>query len=122
MKVLRERVIDYDDRDHQVWMLITDVPKLKSPWQYICFVLNVIIPGDLFKLSKGFRFWNDDSELFLGEVEQDLVHGGSLLAFLGVHPNRLDLFHLLGGSNCEEELGGREGAEELPAGDEHQKR
>ena len=28
-----------------MWALITDVPKLKTPWQYVCFLLNVIIPG-----------------------------------------------------------------------------
>ena len=42
---MRERVIDLDARDAEVWRLITDVPKVKTPWQYICFILNVIIPG-----------------------------------------------------------------------------
>ena len=46
MKFMKEKVIDIDEKDAQVWMLITDVPKLKSPWQYICFILNVIIPGN----------------------------------------------------------------------------
>ena len=44
-KFLKERVIANDERDAQVWALITDVPKMKAPWHYICFVLNVIIPG-----------------------------------------------------------------------------
>ena len=47
MKVIRERVIDYDDRDQEVWRLITDVPRLTNPWNWICFVLNVIIPGKI---------------------------------------------------------------------------
>ena len=50
MKIMKERVISVDERDAQVWNLITDVPRLKSPWQYVCFVLNVIIPGNHFFL------------------------------------------------------------------------
>ena len=42
---VKDRVIGVDDKDRQVWQLITDVPKLKGPWQYICFILNVLIPG-----------------------------------------------------------------------------
>ena len=42
---MKNRVIDYDEKDKQVWMLITDVPIMKSPWQYVCFILNVIVPG-----------------------------------------------------------------------------
>ena len=45
MKFVKESVIAVDEKDRQVWQLVTDVPKLKAPWQYICFILNVIIPG-----------------------------------------------------------------------------
>ena len=45
VKFMKESVIGVDEKDRQVWALITDVPKLASPWQYICFILNVIIPG-----------------------------------------------------------------------------
>jgi hypothetical protein len=45
MKFMKEKVIDIDEKDRQVWALITDVPKLKTPWQYVCFIFNVIIPG-----------------------------------------------------------------------------
>jgi len=44
---MRERVIDIDEKDAQVWALITDVPKIKSPWSYVCLILNVIIPGNI---------------------------------------------------------------------------
>ena len=46
MKFMRERVIDVDQKDQEVWRLITDVPRVKTPWQYVCFILNVIIPGN----------------------------------------------------------------------------
>ena len=42
---MRERVIDIDENDRRVWEIITDVPALKAPWQYVCFVLNVVFPG-----------------------------------------------------------------------------
>lgn len=54
---MKERVIDIDDKDRQVWALITDVPKVKTPWQYVCFILNVIIPGKNLK--------NNDIDLIL---------------------------------------------------------
>ena len=46
-RIIKEQ-LDVDEKDKQVWILITDVPLLKSPWQYICFILNVIIPGTSF--------------------------------------------------------------------------
>ena len=46
MKFMKEKVMDIDAKDAQVWALITDVPKIKTPWQYVCFILNVIIPGN----------------------------------------------------------------------------
>mmetsp|Transcript_1605 Transcript_1605/g.1545 ORF Transcript_1605/g.1545 Transcript_1605/m.1545 type:complete len:135 (+) Transcript_1605:43-447(+) len=45
VQFMKEKMIDNDQRDKEVWEHITNVPQLKSPWQYICFVLNVIIPG-----------------------------------------------------------------------------
>jgi hypothetical protein len=35
IKFMKERVIDVDSRDARVWELITDVPKVKTPWQYL---------------------------------------------------------------------------------------
>ena len=34
-----------DDKDKQVWDLITDVPKLGKLWAALCLILNIIIPG-----------------------------------------------------------------------------
>ena len=34
-----------DDKDKQVWDLITDVPKLGKLWAVLCLILNIIIPG-----------------------------------------------------------------------------
>ena len=51
MKFMKEKVLDMDDKDKQAWQIITDVPKMKTPWQYICFILNVIIPGKTYLLS-----------------------------------------------------------------------
>ena len=41
----REYMFTVDEKDKQAWHIITDVPKMPSPWQYVCFILNVIIPG-----------------------------------------------------------------------------
>ena len=64
---MKDRVIDIDDRDAQVWHFITDVPKVGSPWQYVLFVLNVIIPGkDTAKsLHLRDRFRHDGRQLLL---------------------------------------------------------
>ena len=50
VKFMKERVIDIDENDRRVWEIITDVPALKAPWQYVCFILNVLIPGKLCKI------------------------------------------------------------------------
>ena len=47
-KFMKERIIANDERDQRLWELITDVPKLNKPWNYICFITNVIIPGMIF--------------------------------------------------------------------------
>ena len=51
VKFMKERVIDIDENDRRVWEIITDVPALKAPWQYVCFILNVLIPGKHHYLS-----------------------------------------------------------------------
>lgn len=62
VKFMKEKVIDIDAKDQQVWALITDVPKIKTPWQYVCFILNVIIPGKHLRNLKpsSHRFGNND--------------------------------------------------------------
>lgn len=45
-KFMREKVMAVDEKDREAWNLVTDVPKMKTPWQYLCFILNVIIPGN----------------------------------------------------------------------------
>ncbi len=45
MHFMKDKVIDVDSNDRELWERITDVPKVSSPWQYVCFILNVIIPG-----------------------------------------------------------------------------
>ena len=63
MKFMREKVMDIDAKDAQVWALITDVPKVKTPWQYVCFILNVIVPGKNNIPFKTFRPGYNDREL-----------------------------------------------------------
>ena len=29
---MKEKVLDLDDKDKQAWQIITDVPKMKTPW------------------------------------------------------------------------------------------
>ena len=96
---MKERVISVDERDSKVWALITDVPRLKSPWQYVCFVLNVIIPGNLHPSHPTLRQRHHDYLLLLRKVEQNLVHDRSFPVVLGLHTNRVDLLHLLGDFN-----------------------
>ncbi len=81
MTFMKDKVIDVDAKDQQLWALITDVPRLKAPMQYICFILNVLIPGKFkFEFEQGipltkpyfknfnltvYRYWHDDSLLLL---------------------------------------------------------
>ena len=45
MAFMKDKVIADDERDTEVWRLVTDVPRMGTPWQYVCFILNVLIPG-----------------------------------------------------------------------------
>lgn len=111
MKFMKESVIAIDEKDRQVWLLITDVPKMKAPWQYICFILNVIIPGNLSStvwrvLTMLFcRLWHNDQQLLVPLMEQDSVYGWSVLVVLSIHLDWMDLFYLLGSPHREKELG-----------------
>ena len=58
-------MIGIDDKDRQAWAIITDVPKMKMPMNWVCFVLNVIIPGKSYLyLHVVCRIRNYDSKLF----------------------------------------------------------
>ena len=62
MKFVKEKMIDIDDKDRQAGAIITDVPKMKMPMNWVCFILNVIIPGKTYLyLHLDFRFRNNDS-------------------------------------------------------------
>ena len=99
---MQEKVISIDERDAEVWRLITDVPKLKSPWQYVCFVFNVIIPGNIFHLSfiPLLRYRHNDLQLLWREMEQDLTVRWHLPTLFSIHFDRMDLFNLLGSIDC----------------------
>ena len=31
--------------DQRAWQLVSDVPKLNNMWAYVCFGLNILLPG-----------------------------------------------------------------------------
>ena len=35
----------YRQEDAELWDLITSIPRLPGVWPYVCFVLNILIPG-----------------------------------------------------------------------------
>ena len=39
------RLADFSELDHRIFELAKKVPKLPAPWQYVCALLNVFIPG-----------------------------------------------------------------------------
>ncbi|TNV81298.1 hypothetical protein FGO68_gene8798 [Halteria grandinella] len=46
MEFVHNRIIAVDDKDAQVWALITDVPKISNKViAFLLFALNVIVPG-----------------------------------------------------------------------------
>ena len=104
---MKERVIDVDIRDARVWELITDVPKVKTPWQYLCFILNVIIPGKIICQLKPFliRPGHYDNLRFLRKMVQDSIHGRTFLTLPCLYPDWLDLQYLLGCAYSAQKLG-----------------
>jgi hypothetical protein len=49
--ISKGKLAGFDKADLYVWALITDVPKLNTPWQYVCVLLNLILPGNILFLS-----------------------------------------------------------------------
>jgi len=47
VKRVQDKVISIDQKDEEMWKIITDVPHFPAPWQYVLFVLSVLIPGKL---------------------------------------------------------------------------
>jgi hypothetical protein len=42
---VKQRVFATDERDLQVWNMITDMPKVSKPWAAVILLLNVGVPG-----------------------------------------------------------------------------
>ena len=42
---LKNGLIGISNQDLRVWDLVTDVPIISNVWSYICFFLNVVLPG-----------------------------------------------------------------------------
>ena len=58
---IKRNIVGGDERDAQVWALITDVCVVKAPICYIIMVLNIIIPGRIsliIRLIGTYRDWN----------------------------------------------------------------
>ena len=104
VKFMQENVIAINENDRQMWALITDVPHLGTPWQYVAFVLNIILPGKFFILRRGSRHRTHDGQLLQQDWVQDVFHAGIVLPPPDFClPHRLVSFDLLGLANCEKE-------------------
>ena len=44
-KYAKDAVLKINPQDLRVWELVTDVPRVKLFWAYLCLALNVLIPG-----------------------------------------------------------------------------
>jgi hypothetical protein len=42
---MKNSVLGVDEKDTEVWSLVTDVPTVGSPMHVVLFILNIIIPG-----------------------------------------------------------------------------
>ena len=40
-----EMVMGLSDIDKQMWALVTKLPVIGSPWQYLIFLINLLLPG-----------------------------------------------------------------------------
>ncbi len=66
VKYVKESVIGVDENDRMMWKLLTDVPLMKTPFQYIAFILNVILPGTGIMMASSFCEKWSKSLFFLG--------------------------------------------------------
>lgn len=53
MEFVHNRILAVDDKDAQVWALITDVPKISNKViAFLLFALNIVVPGECTPLLK----------------------------------------------------------------------
>ena len=45
MGSIKQGITGVSNEDLRVWELCSNVPELSNIWAYICFILNVILPG-----------------------------------------------------------------------------
>ena len=41
----KQNIAKYRKEDAELWELVTAVPRLGGVWPYVCFALNIFIPG-----------------------------------------------------------------------------
>ena len=41
----KTNMVKYRKEDAELWDLMTSIPRLSGIWPYVCFVLNIILPG-----------------------------------------------------------------------------
>lgn len=45
MEFIKSRILVADQRDQQVWQLVSDVPEVSQVWAVAIFLLNIVFPG-----------------------------------------------------------------------------
>ena len=61
----------YRKEDKELWDLMVNVPRLSGPWPYICFILNIILPGTGTMISScvGYQGAWSKTQLTIGFVQ-----------------------------------------------------
>mmetsp|Transcript_2424 Transcript_2424/g.1748 ORF Transcript_2424/g.1748 Transcript_2424/m.1748 type:complete len:113 (+) Transcript_2424:61-399(+) len=71
---MKESVIAVDEKDRQIWNMVTDVPTLKGIWPYICFILNIFLPGSGTMISSCFYEVWSKTQFLLGFFQLFLAY------------------------------------------------
>lgn len=45
LEYTKQTIMKHREEDAQLWELLTQVPRLGGIWPYVCFILNIILPG-----------------------------------------------------------------------------
>ena len=45
LEYAKTNMVKYRPEDAELWDLMTQVPRLGGVWPYVCFVLNILLPG-----------------------------------------------------------------------------
>ena len=63
--------MSFREQDKEMWLIVSDVPRLHGPWPYVVFVLSIVLPGSgtMVAACAGYTTSWSKCQLFIGMLQ-----------------------------------------------------